>query len=126
MNLIAKTKRARAPRGKLQAKANPEAARLWHTRDIEPPLCEPFGMACLLVTDPDEAAHRVYAMQVFELVAYLPVRHRMVLALRYVSDMTRQEIADCLGVSRQRVGQIENDALRSLRIAIVKKFGVAA
>jgi RNA polymerase sigma factor (sigma-70 family) len=45
---------------------------------------------------------------------YLTTPQRQVLSLRYISDMSRTEVADKLSVSRQRVREIENLALHKL------------
>lgn len=43
------------------------------------------------------------------------IRMRQVLELRYFHDMTLEQVGEILGVTRERVRQIESKALRILR-----------
>ena len=72
--------------------------------------------ARLEVKSPEEVADVASVSKlVHEVLAGLTPRRRKVLALRFGHDMTLEETATALGVTRERVRQIENEALRALR-----------
>jgi RNA polymerase sigma factor (sigma-70 family) len=55
--------------------------------------------------------------QIRSAVELLPLRERYVLTLRYLTspEMSRREVSEHMGISRQRVCQIENAALERMR-----------
>jgi len=53
----------------------------------------------------------------------LPKKYKMVMKLRYWSDMTLDEVSAVMGVSRERIRQIEAKALRNLRHYAKKDIG---
>jgi RNA polymerase sigma factor for flagellar operon FliA len=59
-------------------------------------------------------------------VAGLRPRLALVISSRYAEDLTQQETAERLGVSRARVFQLERDAIKSLRSAIAGRARRAA
>jgi RNA polymerase primary sigma factor len=73
-----------------------------------------------LAQSPEElAAESLMRRDIAEILEMLTPRERLVLQLRYgLSDgepRTLAEVGDLLGISRERVRQIENEALRKLR-----------
>lgn len=101
--------------------------RAFNTRAIrleEPGHDEPFSLL-EIVKDPniespcDEATDRVLQTEVDRALDVLPMRHRMVLRLRFGiggrREKTLDEVGKKLGVSRERARQIEREALESLR-----------
>ncbi len=65
-------------------------------------------------TDPGA---EVLARQLRAAVAALPARERNVVVLRFWRGATLDQVAEVLGLSRQRVAQVEAQALRRLRKA---------
>jgi RNA polymerase primary sigma factor len=73
-----------------------------------------------LAQSPEEIAEEsLMRRDIAEILEMLTPRERLVLQLRYgLSDgepRTLAEVGDLLGISRERVRQIENEALRKLR-----------
>jgi len=66
------------------------------------------------VTEAEVGKHLI-AAELREVLEILPPRERKVLELRFLEGLTQQEVGERLGVSRQRVDQIEKRALRRLR-----------
>ena len=66
------------------------------------------------VTEAEVGKHLI-AAGLREVLEILPPRERRVLELRFLEGLTQQEVGERLGVSRQRVDQIEKRALRRLR-----------
>jgi len=62
-----------------------------------------------------EAGKNLIAAGLREILGILSPRERRVLELRFLEGLTQQEVGERLGVSRQRVDQIEKRALRRLR-----------
>ncbi|MBX5476984.1 MAG: RNA polymerase sporulation sigma factor SigK [Clostridia bacterium] len=75
----------------------------------------------------DEVGRRLEASQLRELFDVLDERERTVLALRYGfhngEELTQQEIAHILGISRSYVSRIEKKAVRKLSAALQTKLG---
>jgi RNA polymerase sigma factor (sigma-70 family) len=106
----------RAPYGSRWAKTAPQAYQIWLTRDDEPAEPPAFGMRSLLVLDDDDDKARVRAAELWTWAhECLPPRKLKVLQMRYVYDMTLEEIGATLGVGRERARQLEAQALRALR-----------
>jgi RNA polymerase sigma factor (sigma-70 family) len=73
-----------------------------------------------LEESPDDAAlHAIFSLEVDELLAHVSERERVILRMRFGLDgtdtATLQQIAELLGVTRERIRQIEVAALRKLR-----------
>jgi len=66
----------------------------------------------------DRVADRDVRRAVRSAVRALPVRDRHIVAAFYAGNITFREIGDRLGISKQRVSQIHNRALRGLRSAL--------
>jgi RNA polymerase primary sigma factor len=71
--------------------------------------------------DPAEAAIATdRAKQLARLLAHLPQRERTILSQRYGLDgrgtRTLREIGDAAGVSRERIRQLESDAISRLKV----------
>nr|HID13597.1 sigma-70 family RNA polymerase sigma factor [Anaerolineae bacterium] len=62
-----------------------------------------------------QAAARLAAEALRGALEVLPPREQKVLKLRFFEGLSQQEAGERLGVSRQRVDQIEKQALRRLR-----------
>ena len=74
---------------------------------------------------PDEVLEKIYQIDIIrKMLNVLSEREAKVLRLRYgLDDMqprTLKEIGDMLGLSRERVRQIENEALRKLNIVLTE------
>jgi RNA polymerase sigma-B factor len=66
--------------------------------------------------EPDAALNKVIDIEtVRPLIAALPERERKVLALRFVGDMTQNEIAQLLGYSQMHISRLLTRALNTLR-----------
>lgn len=100
--------------GELQAKQNPEAYIIWNTRDVEPEFCEPYQWNHELVTDDDHSDLIQIAKLLWEMLSTLPPREKDVLKRRCNGE-TLEEIANALGVTRERIRQIEARALRKMK-----------
>lgn len=108
------------PRG-TWAGVDGEIARLWYGRDVEPEPLPDFTTPELWQSDHSLASAidcRVVAQAVVEKI---DERHLEVVERRIAGE-TLAEIADDLGISRERVRQIEGFALRRMRRQIEKKF----
>lgn len=57
-------------------------------------------------------------------IALLPQqRHRDVLTLRFVEDLTEEEVAVMLGITRQRVNQLVRTSIKTIK-RIIKEEGL--
>lgn len=77
-----------------------------------------------LISDPRAEADftRIFADQGFsEAISELPDQERRIIELRYVEGMTLQAIGDRLGFSREWISQLEDRALRQLRITLLTR-----
>lgn len=107
----------RPPRyGEIGVFANPEAARIWHTRHIEPPICEPADFCNINAVDMHEFERLDCARRLFDLVGSLKYRERNVLFLYFYAGKSGPEIAKTLGLSAERIRGIKEDALCKLRV----------
>lgn len=93
---------------------------------LDAPLSPDNDGGCLADTvpdgalDPAEEANRAdVARQIQRMIARLPTREQAILSMRFGLDgrgaRTLREIGDANGVSRERIRQIENEALAKLR-----------
>lgn len=107
------THRKHAPHGTFVG-THREVKKLWFQRDIEPELLsgEPIP------STPDES-DPLRERDAKALLARLlePCTHReiAVLSMRYMHEMTLEEVGATLGVTRERVRQIEYKAMRRIR-----------
>ena len=69
----------------------------------------------------DKLEHEELASKLWELVDALPEKHAKTIRGRYRDNKTQEECGAVLGVSAQRVGQYEADALRKLRSEHIRK-----
>ncbi len=78
---------------------------------------EMYRPQALNIADGTEGVERHIDMKRIStlLLDYLPPRHRKVLEMRMHCDMTFDETAEALGVTRERIRQIEENALRKIR-----------
>lgn len=95
--------------------ASHAARHLWYSRNDEPePLAGPdeFGP---LWTDNSRLDQRIAGQQLLAMIQdTLSDRDRLVLEMR-LQDMTLADIAETLGVTRERVRQIEAKLIRTIR-----------
>lgn len=107
----------RSPRwGELQSTVcSHEVGRIWRSRDVEPEDEEPVYMRCVYETSPVDEDLQDFARHTWALLESLPPSRARVLTLRYLHGMTLREIGELLGVTRERVREIESHALRILR-----------
>jgi len=87
---------------------------LWYSRHEEPQPQEFDGLPDWMAIEPQEADPDL-GLVVEYLLWSLPAREAKIIRLRFWHECTHQEIADMLGVSTVRVGQIEKRALEILR-----------
>jgi RNA polymerase sigma factor (sigma-70 family) len=103
--------------GELQIhKANNLVRGLWYSRHEEPKPVEFYSLCDREWQDP--ANHeRTLDRQwlVGTLLSKLDDRRRDVLVMHYVEEMTLEEIGDVYGVTKERVRQIERDAIRRVK-----------
>lgn len=108
--------------GQIQCVANPFAARIWRSRNEEIPDCEPFGMSSDYEVDPWMLVHeKEFLRKLMEETALTPREH-LVLHERFFRDQTLEEIAQRYDLTRERVRQIQEKALRKLRTVAYRKF----
>lgn len=70
----------------------------------------------------NEGVERFYAM-----LRWLPTeREREILAMRIVGDKTLVEVGDCIGISKERVRQIEELALKRIRLGVLSRWAITA
>jgi len=60
-------------------------------------------------------------MEVWLVVAALPVRQRTAVALRHIGDLTEKEIARAMGITRSTVSSTLADAHRTLADALAEE-----
>jgi RNA polymerase sigma factor (sigma-70 family) len=85
-----------------------------HDDDL-PPLPE-VNLNDAPVVDPEEELARVeLRSKINEVFEALPPRHARVLRMRYELDWTLDEVGVSIGVTKERVRQIEAHALRTLK-----------
>jgi RNA polymerase sigma factor (sigma-70 family) len=59
-----------------------------------------------------------WSVEVWDALGQLPVRERTAMALRYVADMTTDQIADAMGIASGTVGSTLSAARRNLACAL--------
>lgn len=88
-----------------------------------PSLDQHPALAASLAAPEDHARGWLGIQDIEDWLSHLRPREREVLALRYGADLSTDEIARCLGVSRANVHQISSRALRRLREIIDEPEG---
>lgn len=107
--------------GQIRVAENPEAAAIWRSRDVEPEDCQPFGMSGDYITDEPRNLWIEHGAALWSLVdSVCTPKESKALRLRLMFDMTLEEAGAAFGVGRERVRQIENKALRKLRMHVSK------
>lgn len=105
------------PYGALQIhKASNPIRTLWYSKDEEPEPVEAYQLCDREWQDPaeiDRALDR--RLIVCALMDMLDDRRRDVLIMHYVDEMTLEEIGQIYGITRERVRQIERDAIRRIK-----------
>jgi RNA polymerase sigma factor (sigma-70 family) len=106
----------RQPYGSMWSVNHPEAYRIWLKRDVELEPTPEFGMVSLSSVDDDDDKAAIHAAEIARLVAAL-VTPRQMLVLRYIywQGLTLEETGQIMGVSRERVRQIEQAAIRKIK-----------
>jgi RNA polymerase sigma factor (sigma-70 family) len=94
--------------------AHPQVKQLWFKRDIEPELLsgEPIPD---LPDESDPLRERDAKVLVNILLERCKPQEVRVLTMRYMEEMTLEEVGQVLGVTRERIRQIENKAIRRIR-----------
>lgn len=79
----------------------------------------------LIADDIMDDRERIASMQKIleDLYKVLNLKEKIILEMRYFEDMTLNEIGKILGVTKERVRQIENKALAKMQKQAIKKYG---
>lgn len=105
------------PYGALQInKASNSIRTIWYSRDEEPEPVERYQLCDREWQDPDEH-ERLLDRQalVGTLMGKLDDRRRDILIMHYVEELTLDEIGHIYGVTKERIRQIERDAIRRVK-----------
>lgn len=101
--------------GKLMTASLPsEVKSIWYSRDDELPELPQHRWSWQYETDVEEAERRELAIKILDSFA-LTDRYLLVLQRRIFEDATLDDIAEELGVTKERVRQMELKVLRHLR-----------
>jgi len=110
--------------GKLMTASLPsEVKKIWFSRDEELPELPQHRWSWELQDDMEQVEQRELAIKILESVA-LNDRHQLVLLRRIFEDATLDDIAEELGVTKERVRQMELKVLRHLRKVQNKFTGI--
>lgn len=110
--------------GKLMTASLPsEVKQIWYSRDEELPELPKHRWSWELQDDMEQVEQRELAIKILESVA-LNDRHQLVLLRRIFEDATLDDIAEELGVTKERVRQMELKVLRHLRKVQNKFTGI--
>ena len=104
---------------------DPEAYRIWLTRDDELDELQPFGFSWELVSDPDEFESLDLARRIVDATP-LTEKQQRVVQMCILDNCTLREAGDELGVTQERVRQILAHALRMFRKHQAKFTGISA
>lgn len=89
---------------------------LWYSRHDEPNPVECYSLCDCEWQDPAEHERLLDRQAVVAtLLGKLDKRRRDILVMRYVDEMTLDEIGQVYGVTRERIRQIERDAIRRIK-----------
>lgn len=113
------THRKHLPHGTFNG-AHQEVKRIWFQRDLEPELLpgEPIPDA---PDDSDPLRERDAKVLAGMLLERCKPQEAQVLTMRYMEEMTLQEIGQVMGVTRERIRQIERKALLRLKGYVWRK-----
>ena len=101
--------------GQLNIASNPsEVNRIWYSRDEELEPLPAWRWSFDYVTDLEQVEQRELLEKILE-AADLSERHSLVLQRRVLEHCTLEDVGQELGVSRERVRQMEQRVLRRLR-----------
>ena len=101
--------------GQLQVTSLPsEVKTIWYSRDDELEPLPSWRWSWQHQTDMEQVEQRELAIKILECVR-LDDRHQLVLQRRIFEDVTLEDIAQELGVCKERVRQMEAKILRHLR-----------
>lgn len=107
------TQRKHVPHGTFVG-AHPQVKALWFQRDLEPELLSGEPIPDLPdEADPDHDSDTKALLS--KLLEKCTRREASVLAMRYIHEMTLEEVGETLQVTRERVRQIEVKAMRRIR-----------
>lgn len=98
--------------------AHPQVKKLWFERDLEPELLSGEPMPDL-PDERDPLRERDAKVLLSRLLEKCTKREAKVLALRHFHEMTLEEVAITLGVTRERVRQIESKGMFRMRFKTV-------
>ena len=75
----------------------------------------PWNLICAVLDGRKDLVYKVYVPEFMKAVDTLTYREHKVVEMRYANDMTFEKCGKSLGVTRERVRQIEAKALRKLQ-----------
>lgn len=112
--------------GMIDVIKNPEAVSIWRTRDDEPEFCEQIEL-----TDDDFVCgvQHLEDLEFFDKLwaastKILTEREQEVFKLRFKEDLTLRRVGELLGVSTERIRQIQCKALRRMKMLMCRSnFG---
>lgn len=105
--------------------ATPELRAMWFNRDLEPELLSGEQVPDIASDDEPMRARDAKAL-LQRLLERCTKREEAVLVMRYMMDMSLQEVGTQLEVTRERVRQIEYKAMRKIRWKTVSDKDVRA
>ncbi len=98
------------------AQYHPKVGDLWRSRHEEPKVEEFDSLPGWMITDPMPQEDLADLKRIIgEFIDALTKREAMVIRMRFWDELTFAECAEKLGVTRERVRQIELKAMRKLR-----------
>lgn len=113
-------KRMKQPYGNRWSVLHGEAYRIWLSSGDEPRPAPHFGMLALLELEDDADKAPAMAAEVWRAAeAFLKPQQVCVLRFRFEHDLTLDEIAQRMFVTRERIRQVEAAGLRELRRRLV-------
>jgi DNA-directed RNA polymerase specialized sigma24 family protein len=109
--------------GQLLARDNPEAYKLWLTRNDEPEPEPAHGWSWQLASDDQQPIARDFCRRLLEMTALTDTESAVVWLLVF-DGSTLQEAGDELGFSRERIRQAMKSAVRKMQKSASKLTGV--
>lgn len=105
-------------RGELQSAENVEAYNIWRSRNVEPELCDPFGLRSDYISDPERDI-QVFVGREMWLIAVKVLRSDELQTLFHhlVYGRTLAETGEAIGLSGESARRIALGALSKLRRA---------
>lgn len=105
--------------------AHYEVKKLWFQRDLEPELLSGEAIPDP-EDDPDPLRKRDAEALALKILDRCTQREAAVLTMRFMHEMTLAEVGSILGVTRERIRQIENKAIRRIRMRTVSDKDVGS